>query len=233
MLMQVSGLEKRYTKANVLEGVDFALPAGKIIGLLGPNGSGKTTLMKIIAGLITPDSGEVVYPLGAARGVHSKRTISFLPDESTFPAWMKVEDAFAFFKEGYPDFDEGKAEQMRQLLGIEPGIKLKSMSKGERERVALGLAFSRRAAVYLLDEPLGGIDPVGKHQIIKSIISAHDSQSSILLSTHLVRDVEGLFDEVLFIRQGKIVFAGDCEDIREVQHKTVEQVYMEVFGSAA
>ena len=232
-LLGVKALTKRYAgRREVLGGVDLTLEPGKIIGLLGPNGSGKTTLMKIIAGLLTPDSGEILYPGGARRGVQAKGGISFLPDEIAFPAWMKVADAFGYFGDFYPDYDAEKAAQMQKLLELDLGALIKRMSKGERERVALALVFSRRASVFLLDEPLGGIDPVGKQQVMRSIISTHSSNSSILISTHLVRDVETLLDSVLFLRDGKIAYAGECEDIRRGQGKTVEQVYLEVFAGA-
>ena len=231
-LLKVNGLTKRYAGKVALDGIDMSLPPGKIIGMLGPNGSGKTTLMKTIAGLLSPDAGEITYPGGVERGVAAKGVISFLPDESKFPAWMKVSDAFRYFSDVYPDYDVDKAGEMQKLLELSPGESIKRLSKGMRERVALGLAFSRRASLYLLDEPLGGIDPLGKTKVMQSIISTHEQSSSILLSTHLVRDVETLFDSVLFIRDGKIVFEGECDDMRRQQGKTVEQAYLEVFTRA-
>ena len=231
-LLKVNGLVKHYAGKTALDGVGISIPAGRIVGMLGPNGSGKTTLMKVLAGLLSPDAGEISYPGGVGRGVASKGVISFLPDETRFPAWMKVSDAFGYFRDVYPDYDAGKAGEMQSLLELNPGEKIKKLSKGMRERVALGLAFSRRASLYLLDEPLGGIDPLGKTKVMQSIISTHDQSSSILLSTHLVRDVETLFDSVLFIRDGKIIFEGECDDIRKQQGKTVEQTYLEVFSRA-
>jgi len=231
-LLKVSGLTKSYGGKAALDGVDLSIAPGKIIGMLGPNGSGKTTLMKIISGLLSPDAGDIIYPGGVSRGVQAKELISFLPDESKLPAWMKVSDAFGYFRDMYRDYDESKATQMQELLELSPGDTIKRLSKGMRERVALGLAFSRKAALYLLDEPLGGIDPLGKTKVMQSIISTHDQNSSILLSTHLVRDVETLFDSVLFIRDGKIVFEGECDDMREQQNNTVEQAYLEVFTRA-
>jgi len=231
-LLRVNGLTKRYGGKAALDGIDMSIAKGKIIGMLGPNGSGKTTLMKAIAGLISPDAGEINYPDGAQRGVQSKSVISFLPDETKFPAWMKVSDAFEYFRNMYPDYDTEKAVEMQELLELSPGDTIKKLSKGMRERVALGLAFSRRSSLYLLDEPLGGIDPLGKTKVMQSIISTHEQDSSILLSTHLVRDVETLFDSVLFIRDGKIIFDGECDDMRSAGGKTVEQAYLEVFARA-
>ena len=231
-LLKINGLTKSFGRKAALDGIDLSIAPGKIIGMLGPNGSGKTTLMKIIAGLFSPDAGEISYPGGVGRGVQAKAVISFLPDESKLPAWMKVSDAFGYFRDMYPDYDQGKAAQMQELLELSPGDNIKRLSKGMRERVALGLAFSRRAALYLLDEPLGGIDPLGKTKVMQSIISTHEESSSILLSTHLVRDVETLFDSVLFIRNGKIVFEGQCDDMRSRQGQTIEQAYLEVFTRA-
>ena len=231
-LLRVNGLTKRFGSKTALDGIEMTITPGKIVGMLGPNGSGKTTLMKTIAGLLSPDTGEINYPGGMKRGVPSKGVVSFLPDETKFPSWMKVSDAFGYFRDMYPDYDTENAAQMQELLELSPGDSIKKLSKGMRERVALGLCFSRRAALYLLDEPLGGIDPLGKTKVMQSIISAHDQSSSILLSTHLVRDVETLFDSVLFIRDGKIIFEGECDDMRSEQGKTVEQAYLEVFTRA-
>jgi len=231
-LLRVNGITKRYGGKVALDGVDLTVASGKIIGMLGPNGSGKTTLMKTIAGLLSSDLGEICYPGGAKRGVQSKGVISFLPDESKFPAWMKVSDAFGYFRDMYPDYDVDKAVEMQELLELSPGDTIKKLSKGMRERVALGLCFSRKASLYLLDEPLGGIDPLGKTKVMQSIISTHEQSSSILLSTHLVRDVETLFDSVLFIKDGKIIFEGECDDMRAQGGKTVEQAYLEVFSRA-
>lgn len=229
-LLKVNGLTKRYAGKQALNGIDMQLEPGKIIGLLGPNASGKTTLMKVIAGLLTPDGGEIIYPDSARRGVEAKNTIAFLPDQTLFPSWMKVSDAFGYFRDFYPDYDPEKAAYMQGLLELSPGDNIKRLSKGMRERVALALTFSRKASLYLLDEPLGGIDPVGKAKVMQSIISAQAKDASILLSTHLVRDVDTLFDSILLIRDGKIIFEGDCEDIRSQSSRTVEQVYLEVFA---
>ncbi|MCL2580771.1 MAG: ABC transporter ATP-binding protein [Oscillospiraceae bacterium] len=228
-LLTVNGLYKRYAGKQALDGVNMSLGSGQIIGLLGPNGSGKTTLMKVIAGLLSPDYGEVTYPNGVRRGVASKGVVSFLPDEMRFPSWMKVSDAFGYFKANFPDYDEQKAAGMIKLLELVPDMSIKKTSKGMQERLALALTFSRTASLYLLDEPLGGIDPVGKMKVMQSIITTHVENSSILISTHLVRDVESLLDSVLFLRDGKIVFSGDCEGIRG-QGKTVEESYLEVFA---
>ncbi|MFV0399900.1 MAG: ATP-binding cassette domain-containing protein [Oscillospiraceae bacterium] len=232
-LLTTKGLEKSYPGMKALDGVDIQLEAGKITGLLGPNTSGKTTLLKTMAGLLQPDRGEVQYPGGAKPGPEAKQTVSLLPDTMLFPAWMRVRDAFAYYKSVYPDYKEARAADMNRLLELKADMHIRKMSKGMQERVALGLTFSRETSVYLLDEPLGGIDPFGKMKVLESILSMPLEQSCILLSTHLVKDVETIFDNVLFISAGKIIYRGDAEQIREEQGKTVEQVYLEVFSNVA
>jgi ABC-2 type transport system ATP-binding protein len=231
-LIQATGIEKRYAGKTALNGVDMTIEPGKIVGLLGPNGSGKTTLMKIFAHLLQPTAGDILYPQGAARGVEAKRTIAFLPDSLVFPAYMRVKDAFKFYEDMYPDYSETRAREMQKLLGLESlmGDKIKGLSKGMQERLALGLTFSRDTSLYLLDEPLGGIDPVGKTKIIDAILSMQLESSSIVVSTHLVKDIERIFDSVYFISRGKIAFYGDCDRMREESGKTVEQAYLEVFA---
>ena len=233
-VLKVSGLSKSFGRKPVLGSLDMSIKQGKIVGLLGPNGSGKTTLMKIIASLLSPDAGEIFYPNQAKRGLESKKVISFLPDTMAFPEWMKVSDAFTYFKKMYPDFDNTKAKLMRDILELSPNFSVRKLSKGMQERLALAVTFSRKTPLYLLDEPLGGIDPVGRMKVLESIISAHTEDSSILLSTHLIKDVETVFDSVLFIKNGKIVLEQECEVLRQQSGKKVEDVYldiyMEVFG---
>ena len=229
-VLRINGLRKQYAGKQALDGASLTLEQGKIIGLLGPNGSGKTTLMKIVAGLLLADSGEIHYPNAASRGVEAKKVISFLPDEAAFPSWMKVSDAFIYFRDMYGDYDPYRAANMQKFLELPMAMPIKKLSRGMKDRVALALTFSRKAPLYLLDEPLGGIDPVGKTQVLESIISTHGEDSAILLSTHLVKDVEAIFDSIILLKDGKAVFEGGCEAIREESGKTVEQVYLEVFS---
>lgn len=231
-LMTVNNLKKRYFFKEALSGVNMTLEPGRIYGLLGPNGSGKTTLLKTLACVLQPDGGEITYPSGAARGIESKKTISFLPDAAGFPSYMCVRDAFDFWRDMYPDYSDEKAEDMISLLELSPDTLIRRLSLGMKERVALALVFSRKASVFLLDEPLGGIDPIGKTKVLDSIITAQLSESSILISTHLVKDIETILDAFFIIADGKIVFEGNCEEIREQSGKTCEQVYLEVFTSA-
>lgn len=231
-LLEAKGLEMKYAGSHALRGVDMAIEPGRIIGLLGPNGSGKTTMMKVFACLLYPTAGEVVYPGRAARGVESKRTIAFLPDTIAFPDYMRTRDAFGFYKDMYPDYSAGRADEMIKLLDL-GGLmdkRINKLSKGMQERVALGVTFSRNTQLYLLDEPLGGVDPLGKSRIVDAILSMQLDNSSIVVSTHLVKDMEQIFDSVFFLSGGKIVFSGDCDKMREEQGKTVEQAYLEVFA---
>jgi len=230
-LLNIKGLCKRFGQKHVLDNLDMSIAQGKIVGLLGPNGAGKTTLMKAVAGLVPPDKGEIIYPYGAKRGIDSKKVIAFLPDSLTFPAWMKVKDAFEFYKKMYPDYDSNRAAEMQEILKLNQQDIIKKLSKGMQERVALGVTFSRNAPLYLLDEPLGGIDPVGRARVLESIIATHGQESSILLSTHLIKDVETVFDSILLIKDGKIAFADDCENLRQ-GGKKVEDIYLEVFDIA-
>lgn len=231
-LMQIKGLEKSYPGKKVLHGVDMEIPAGKIIGLLGPNSSGKTTLLKTIAGLLSPDAGTIVYPGNAAWGVESKSVVSFLPDQIIYPSWMRPRDAFVYFSKVFPDYSPTRANSLIKLLDIPMETPIRKLSKGMVERVSLALAFSRDAKVFLLDEPLGGIDPVGKAKVLESILSVQGEDTTILLSTHLVKDIETVIDSFMLLSEGKIIHTGDCEQLRAEQGKTVEDVYMEVFANA-
>lgn len=229
-LLTVSGLKKRYAGVQALDGIDLELESGKISGLLGPNTAGKTTLLKTIAGLLCPDSGEIIYP-GNATGLAARHTVSMLPDSMVFPAWMKVKDAFQYYEDMYTDYSASRANMVSDILGLPQEVLIKRLSKGMGERLSLALAFCRDTHLYLLDEPLGGIDPIGKGKILESILSMPLENSSILLSTHLVKDVESVFDNIFLIFEGRIIYEGNCEDIRAKENKTVEQKYLEVFSN--
>ena len=232
-LIQAISIEKKYARTQALRGVDMTIEPGRIIGLLGPNGSGKTTMMKLLACLLTPTAGEVVYSDNARRGADSKRTISFLPDRLIFPGYMRVRDAFTFYSDMYPDYSKEREGELINLLELEEVMdrRIDKLSGGTKERVALGVTFARNTNVYLLDEPLGGIDPVGKNKIINAILSMQLENSSIVISTHLVKDIERIFDSVYFLSKGRIVFSGECDKMREENGKTVEQAYLEVFAN--
>jgi len=230
-ILEISGLKKQFFKCEALRGVDMSIPAGQIIGLLGPNASGKTTLLKTAAGLLQPSAGELRYCENTPPGPEARKTIGFCPDAMGFPRWMKVCDAFTFYKEMYEDYSQPRADELMRILELQTiqDKHIRSLSKGMRERLVMALTFSRETKLYLLDEPLDGIDPVGKTRVIDAIISMKPEGASTLVSTHLVKDIERIFDSVFFLSKGKIVFSGSCDAIREERGKTIEQAYLEVF----
>jgi ABC-2 type transport system ATP-binding protein len=227
-LLKIENLRKQYPGVHALDGVSLEVKSGQIVGVLGPNMSGKTTLLKAIAGLVTPDSGSIVYP-DDAKGIQRLKTFSFLPDMAEFPKYMKLPDLFNYFEDMYTDFIRETGLQLAKMLEIPTNRPLYKFSKGMKERASLAMTFARKTSLYLLDEPLGGIDPVGKTMIMEAILTAPPENASIMLSTHLVKDVENIFDSVIFVKDGKIIFTGNCEEIRESQGKTIEQVYVEMY----
>lgn len=221
-------VKKRYSSNNVLDGLDLKLESGRIAGLLGPNGSGKTTLLKIIAGLLTPESGEVRVS-GMKVGVESKKAVSYLPDRCYLNDWMKVSELIAFFADFYEDFETDKANEMLARLSIDGGAKLKTLSKGTKEKVQLILVMSRKAKLYLLDEPIGGVDPAARDYIIHTIIQNYREDASVLISTHLIADVESALDDAFFISGGKILLASPAEKLREERGKSVDEIFREIY----
>ena len=232
-ILEAKNLEKHFRGCEALRGVNMSIQAGQIVGLLGPNASGKTTLLKIAAGLLQPTAGNIQYYKNAEPGPDARKTIGFCPDTLSFPGWMRVSDAFTFYREMYDDYSQQRADELKRILELEKilNARIKELSKGMKERLALSLTFSRETKLYLLDEPLDGIDPVGKTRVIDAIISMQPQDASTLVSTHLVKDIERVFDSVYFLSKGKIVFSGDCEAMREERSQTVEQVYLEVFDN--
>lgn len=227
-LVHIAGLNKSYGLVKALDQVDLDLTGGHIIGLLGPNGSGKTTLIKILNGLLRPDSGTVEID-GAAPGPHTKSVISYLPDRPYFADWMKVGDMFDLFQDFYADFDRERAEYMCKTLHIETGMKIKSMSKGTKEKTQLILAMSRKAKLYLLDEPIAGVDPAARDFIMDTILSNYNPEGSVIISTHLISDIERVLDEAIFIQEGHILLHDTVDSIREREGKSVDQLFRETF----
>lgn len=230
-VLEIKGLEKQFGNCQALCKVDMSVPSGQIVGLLGPNASGKTTLLKTAAGLLQPSAGEIRYFENAEPGPDARKTIGFCPDAMNFPRWMRVKDAFTFYSEMYSDYSQTRADELMRILELQ-NIKdtyIRALSKGMKERLVLGLTFSRETQLYLLDEPLDGIDPVGKMRVIDAIISMKPEGASTLISTHLVKDIERIFDSVYFLSKGRIVFSGACDAMREERGQTVEQAYLEVF----
>lgn len=227
-IFECKNLHKQYGNVPALSGINLALPRGSIIGLLGPNGSGKTTLIKLAAGLLTPTSGEILVG-GLAPGLTTKAKVSYLPDRDYLPGWMKVADLLDYFKDFFIDFDHAKAMDMLGRLQINPAMPLKSMSKGTREKVQLILTMSRTAELYLLDEPIGGVDPAARDYILETIITNYSENATVLLSTHLIADIERVLDGAVFINQGMVVMAAPVDEIRQTHGKSVDEYFREVF----
>ncbi len=227
-LIKVSSLTKKYGSFTALNDVSLELESGHITGLLGPNGSDKTTLIKIICGLLVPTAGEVTVE-GNPVGVESKKVISYLPDTTYLGKSSSVQEVIDYFRDFYEDFDENRAYDMLQKLGIDPGSRLRALSKGTREKVQLILVMSRRADLYILDEPIAGVDPAARDYILNTIITNYDENASILISTHLISDVENILDEVIFLKQGNIVRQCAVDDIRSNEGKSVDALFREVF----
>ena len=227
-VLQITNLQKSYGSRSVLEGVSFCIPRGKIVGLLGPNGCGKSTIMKLVAGLIPATKGEILID-GIAPCQQTKSLISYLPERSYLNDWMRISDLLSFFHDFYSDFDLERAKQMLADLNIALNDRLKTMSKGTKEKVQLVLVMSRRARLYLLDEPIGGVDPAARDYILNTILKNFEEDSSILISTHLIQDVEAVFDRALFLNQGKIVIDGEVDEIREKYGKSIDGLFREVF----
>lgn len=227
-LVQFEHVTKQYGSKKALDDISFTIEPGKIYGLLGPNGSGKSTAIKIINDLLQPTSGTVLVN-GTAPGVASKQIISYLPDRNYLNDWMKVEDTFKLFSDFYADFDRQRAEEMLRSLNIDAKARLKTLSKGTLEKVQLILIMARRAKLYVLDEPIAGVDPAARDYIMQTILSNYGEDSSILISTHLITDIEKILDEVLFIQNGKLVLQGAVDDIRAEHGKSIDGLFREVF----
>lgn len=227
-IIECKKLTKRYGAKSALNVLDIQIPRGKIIGLLGPNGSGKTTLIKLAAGLLTPSAGEI-YVGGMKPSIETKKIVSYLPDKTYLNDWMKVSELIGFFQDFYADFDASKAYDMLKRLNIVPTDRLKSLSKGTKEKVQLILVMSRKAELYLLDEPIGGVDPAARDYILNTIITNYNENSSVIISTHLIYDIERVLEEVYFIADGQVVLTSSVDEIREKQGKSVNDLFREVF----
>ncbi len=227
-LLRCENLTKSYGNTVALKGINLTLTNGKIIGLLGPNGSGKTTLIKLINGLLTPTSGQL-FVTGDKPGVETKSRVAYLPDNSYLNSWMTVEQIVDMFTEFYADFRPALAYQMLSQLGIDKTVKLKTLSKGNKEKVCLILVMSRNAKLYVLDEPIAGVDPATRDYIMSVIINNYNPDASVLISTHLISDIEQVLDEVIFIQNGEITLHRSVDDIRADNGKSVDQLFREVF----
>jgi len=227
-ILQISGLSKHYGKNHALKGINLDIPRGKIFGLLGPNGSGKTTLIKTIMGLINDYQGDVRI-LDKAPGPEANAHISYLPDRSHIPTWFTANRAIAFFADFYKDFNKAQAQEMLKSMGIPLDKKIKTLSRGMQEKVQLSLVMSRRADLYVLDEPIGAVDPASRDFIVNTIIRNFPDSSSILLSTHIIADIESILDVAVFLKEGEIVMQGDADKIREEHGTSLDGLFREVF----
>ena len=226
--LECRDLSKRFGSVQALDGVTLSIAPGRVVGLLGPNGSGKTTLIKLANGLLTPSSGEVRI-CGALPGKETKAVVSYLPDRPCLPEWMSADELMDYFADFFEDFDRARAADMMARLRLNPHMKYGQMSKGTREKVQLILVMSRRARLYLLDEPIGGVDPATRDYILDTIIRNYDENASVLISTHLISDVENVLDDVIFLREGRVTLQASVDDIRAQYGKSVAALFREVF----
>ena len=228
-ILECEKLCKSYKKGVVvLDELDFCVEPGRIVGLLGPNGCGKSTLLKLISGLLTPDSGTIRI-CGEDRSEQSNALISFLPERPYFSASMKVSAMLDYFEDFYADFDRSLCEVMLKDLGIDTSARMRTLSKGTKEKVQLVLVMARRAKLYMLDEPIGGVDPAARDYILKTIIGNYNPEASVIITTHLIADVEGVLDDFAFVNKGKIAMCGNADEAREEHGMSLDQLFREVF----
>lgn len=227
-LLKCVNLTKNYGNLTAVDELNLTIESGKIIGLLGPNGSGKTTLIKMINGLLTPTSGEL-YVNGLKPGVETKKIVSYLPDNNFLNSYMTAEQIIKMFSDFYEDFRADLAYEMLEKLGVSKDVKLKTLSKGNKEKVCLILIMSRNALLYVLDEPIAAVDPATRDYIVSTIINNYNPEASVIISTHLISDIEPILDEAIFINHGKIALHKTVDEIREKSGKSVDEVFREVF----
>lgn len=229
-VLEIKDLSKRYGRgAPVLDRFSLSLPKGRILGILGPNGCGKSTLLKLVCGLLTPDGGSIAVD-GVPLGDGTKSLVSYLPERTYISPQLKVDAIIAFFEDFYADFDRQLAERLLRDLGVDRNARFSTLSKGTKEKVQIVMVMSRRAKLYLLDEPLGGVDPVARDQVLSAIISAHSPDSSVIITTHLIYDVEDHLDDFIFMGPGgSIVMGGDAREVRAQRNMKLDWIFREVF----
>lgn len=228
VIYEAHGLRKTYGRKTALAGVEFSVTPGKLVGLLGPNGSGKTTLLKISAGLLTATSG-AVYIDGQTPGVYTRAVTSYLPDRMALPTEIRAADAVDLYADFYGDFDAAKAREMLKDLGVEAKDRIGAMSKGTQEKMQLCLTMSRAARLYLLDEPLGGVDPAARDYILQTILRNYSEDAALVLSTHLIGDIEKALDEVIFLKNGAVFRQSGVDALREETGQSVDEYFREVY----
>ncbi len=227
-VLECTGLGKKYGRVNALEGLDLSIEPGRIVGLLGPNGSGKTTLIKLACGLLTPSAGQIRV-CGQAPGPKACAQLSYLPERMAVQSWMTAGQLLDFYQDFYADFRRDAAQQMLADLGLDPKKKIQQMSKGSREKVQLILVMSRAAKLYLLDEPIGGVDPATRDYILSTIIGNYNPEAAVLISTHLIADVEKILDEAVFLKEGRVLLHSEVDALREEKGMSVDELFREVF----
>ncbi len=226
--IELQGLTKEFGSITALDSVSLQLEKGQIVGLLGPNGSGKTTLIKILNGLLTPTAGKALIN-GMEPGVETKKVVAYLPDRNALPDYMTTTQLMDLYKDFFADFNREKAETMISDLGIDMKQQMKKMSKGTREKLQLCLVMAREAQVYLLDEPIGGVDPATRDYILRTIITNYNEDAVVVISTHLIADIESVLDDVIFLKEGRVVLHRPADEIREEKGESVDQLFREVF----
>ena len=227
-ILQITGLSSKYGSFLALNDISLQIPHGKIVGLLGPNGSGKTTLIKVIMGLISSYSGQVRIA-GYEPGIEATPHISYLPDRNHIPSWLTIKQALSLFADFYTDFDHTKAQDMLNMMKINTSTKIKNLSRGTQEKVQLAMVMSRRASLYVLDEPLGAVDPASREFIINTILKNYPDDATILLSTHIISEIEPILDIAVFIKEGEIVLYDDADKIRAEHNQSLDGLFREVF----
>lgn len=227
-LLKITNVTKKYHHFKALNNVSMTLESGKIIGLLGPNGTGKTTLIKIINGLLKDYEGEVLVD-GKNVGIDSRKIISYLPDENYFQDWMYIKDVLSIFSDLYEDFDKENCLTLMNRFKLDKGMKIKEMSKGMKEKFQLSLVMSRKAKLYILDEPIAGVDPAAREVILDVILNNYEEDALVLISTHLISDLETIFDDVVFLKDGEIVLHQSTEDLRLERKQSIDEAFREVF----
>ena len=228
-IIEIRGLTKSYLNKKAVNNLSLNLEKGKVVGILGPNGSGKTTIIKILAGILRSTKGEV-YIDGKKPGAYTKSIVSYLPDRNFLYEWMSVDEAIVFYKDFYKDFDQARAYELLDFMKLDKNSKVSSLSKGMKEKLNLTLVLSRKAKVYILDEPIAGVDPIARDQILDAIIKNYNKDSTMLITTHLVRDIEGIFDEVVFLKEGEVYLTGNAENLREEKGMQIDDLYKEIFA---
>lgn len=227
-ILECKGLTQKFNHFFALSNVDLTLERGEIIGLLGPNGSGKTTLIKLINGLLLPTDGQITVN-GSVPGVETKKIVSYLPERGCLDERRRISELISYYSDFYSDFDVSRAHTMLKDLDIDPSLRLKTLSKGTKEKVQLILVMSRDAQLYVLDEPIGGVDPAARDYILRTILTNYNEDASVLISTHLIADVENVLDRVLFLQNGQITLNASVDEIRSGHKKSVDALFREVF----